>query len=59
MIKNTNINYIRILLNNETHYIGKNNKTYCGIEIPKGMSGRNSIEIVTCNKCVNIYILNG
>lgn len=51
--------YTKVFINNETHYIRKDGKTYCGIEIPKGIVGRNSIEIITCNRCVNLYINNG
>ena len=58
-VKGVNVVYTKILIDSETHYIRKNGKTYCGIEIPKGVSGRNTIEIITCNRCVNIYINKG
>ena len=51
--------YTKILINTETHYIHKDGKTYCGIEIPNGMIGSSTIDIITCNKCVNICLNSG
>lgn len=47
----------KILLDNESHYVRKNGTTYCGKPIPEDIMASNSIQIVTCNKCVNIFIL--
>ena len=59
----TNIGTVRnnskILLDYESHYVRKDGMTYCGKEIPKVGEISNTIEIVTCNKCVNIFISKG
>ena len=47
----------KILLDGETHFVSSDGKkTYCGKPIPKESAVSNTIEIVTCNRCVNNYI---
>ena len=59
----TNIGAVRnnskILLDYESHYVRKDGMTYCGKEIPKVEEISDTIEIVTCNKCVYIFISKG
>jgi hypothetical protein len=47
----------KISLDYETHYVSNNGKmTYCGKVIPKDYKDSGTIEIVTCDKCITLYI---
>ena len=50
---------LKIVVDGESHYVRKNGMTYCGKELPKGALCSNTIEIITCNRCINIFIMKG
>ena len=58
-VEEMKIIYTKVSIGNETHYLCKDGKTYCGMKIPEGIIGSNTIGIITCNRCVNIYINTG
>jgi hypothetical protein len=50
---------LKCVLDGDSHYVRLNNKvTYCGESVSIDLLS-NSIGIVTCNKCVNIFINRG
>jgi hypothetical protein len=49
----------KVMLDGESHYVRKNGMTYCGKAIHGDVKIRNSIQIVTCGRCINAFILYG
>jgi len=49
----------KCVLDGESHYVRKNGDTYCGKTISTETTHTRIIDMVTCNKCINIFISKG